>query len=257
MLNFRNTNIVFIALLLILTGIHIKYDLPIFAYISLLIAYSLIVGYGAYYIGSGFFLKIACAADTDKKEIALSFDDGPATNYTPEILQLLKKDNIKAAFFCIGNRIAGNESILKQINEEGHIIGNHSYSHHFWFDMFSSKKMLADLEMMDCEIEKVIGFRPRLFRPPYGVTNPNLKKAILRGGYIPVGWSVRSMDTMIKNEKKLLEKVSSAIKPGAVFLFHDTSRTTLNMLPEFLKEVKNRGFTIIPLDKLLHLQTYE
>jgi peptidoglycan-N-acetylglucosamine deacetylase len=256
MLNFRNTNIFFSSLLIVLIGIHIKYGLPVYIYILLFVVYSLIVFYGCYYVGSNFFIKIICSANTHQKEIAISFDDGPATNYTPEILQLLKQDNIKATFFCIGNRIAGNENILKQIKEEGHIIGNHSYTHHFWFDMFSSGKMLDDLKKMDDEMERVTGIRPKLFRPPYGVTNPNLKKAIIKGGYTPVGWSVRSLDTVIKDEKKLLGKITSLLKPGAVFLFHDTQKTTLNVLSEFIKEVKNRGYQIIPLDKLLHLTPY-
>jgi len=97
---------------------------------------------------------------------------------------------------------------------------------------------------------------PKLFRPPYGVTNPNLKKAIIKGDYTPVGWSVRSMDTVIKSEKKLLDKINRSLKPGAVFLFHDTSKTTVNVLPEFIREVKNKGYHIIPLDKLLHLNPY-
>jgi peptidoglycan-N-acetylglucosamine deacetylase len=256
MLNFRNTNIFFISLLIVLIGVHIKYGLPVYIYPLLFIVYSLIVFYGCYYVGSNFFIKIVCSANTDKKEIAISFDDGPATNYTAEILQLLKQHNTKATFFCIGNRIAGNENILKRIKEEGHIIGNHSYSHHFWFDMYSSKKMLDDLKQMDHEMEKVTGMRPKLFRPPYGVTNPNLKKAIIKGDYTPVGWSVRSMDTVIKDEKKLLDKINRSLKPGAVFLFHDTSKTTLNVLPEFIKEVKSKGYQIIPLDKLLHLTPY-
>ena len=94
------------------------------------------------------------------------------------------------------------------------------------------------------------------FRPPYGVTNPNLAKAIKNGGYTPVGWSVRSMDTVIKDEKKLLAKINAGITPGAVFLFHDTSKTTAGVLPEFIQEVKKRGYNIIPLDKLLALQPY-
>lgn len=112
------------------------------------------------------------------------------------------------------------------------------------------------MKAMDDELKRVTGLQPRLFRPPYGVTNPNLKKAIINGNYIPVGWSVRSMDTVIKEEEKLLEKINRSIKPGAVFLFHDTSKTTLNVLPAFIKEVKNRGYNIIPLDKLLHLNPY-
>jgi peptidoglycan/xylan/chitin deacetylase (PgdA/CDA1 family) len=233
-----------------------KYGLPFYIYPLLLILYSLVVFYGCYYIGSNFFIKIICSANTDQKEIAISFDDGPASNYTTEILQLLKQDNIKATFFCIGNRIAGNENIVKKIKDDGHIIGNHSYSHHFWFDIFSSEKMLDDLKKMDQETERVTGIVPKLFRPPYGVTNPNLKKAIIKGNYIPVGWSVRSMDTVIRDEKKLLDKINRSLKPGAVFLFHDTSKTTVNILPEFIREVKKKGYNIIPLDKLLHLVPY-
>ncbi|MEP7237273.1 MAG: polysaccharide deacetylase family protein, partial [Ferruginibacter sp.] len=200
MLNFRNTNIFFISLLAILIGVHVKYGLPVFVYPLLFIVYSLIVFWGCYYVGSNFFIKIVCKAYTDKKEIAISFDDGPATNYTKEILEVLHTENIKATFFCIGNRIAGNETILQQIHNQGHIIGNHSFSHHFWFDMYAAKKMQQDLEQMDTEMEKATGLKPKLFRPPYGVTNPNLAKAIIKGGYTPVGWSVRSMDTVIKDE---------------------------------------------------------
>ena len=235
---------------------HVKYELPIFSYFLLLIAYSLIVFLGCYYVGSNFFIKIACKADTDKKEIAISFDDGPAINYTKQILEVLHNENVKATFFCIGNRIAGNENILQQINAEGHLIGNHSFSHHFWFDMYAAKKMQNDLKQMDTEMERVIGLKPKLFRPPYGVTNPNLAKAITKGGYTPVGWSIRSMDTVIKDENKLLSKINAGIKPGAVFLFHDTSKTTLLVLPNFIQEVKKRGYNIVPLDKLLDLQAY-
>lgn len=243
-------------MLALLIGLHVKYGIPVYLFPLLFVIYSLIVFYGCYYIGSNFFIKVVCSADTDKKEIAISFDDGPVTNFTPQILQLLKEENIKAAFFCIGNRIPGNEKIVKQLQDDGHIIGNHSYSHHFWFDMFSSKKMLEDMQLMDQTMKAITGLQPRLFRPPYGVTNPNLKKAIINGNYTPVGWSVRSMDTVIKNETKLLDKIKAGLKPGAVFLFHDTSNTTLQVLPRFFKEVKNQGYHIVPLDKLLHLSPY-
>lgn len=256
MLNFRNTNIFFIALLAILIGVHVQYGLPVYVYPILFVVYSLIVFWGCYYVGSNFFIKIVCKANTDKKEIAISFDDGPAENYTLQILNILNTENVKATFFCIGNRIAGNEFILKRVQAEGHIMGNHSYSHHFWFDMYSAKKMQDDLQQMDAEMERVIGLKPKLFRPPYGVTNPNLAKAIRNGGYTPVGWSVRSMDTVIKDENKLLARINEGIKPGAVFLFHDTSKTTAAVLPQFIQEVKKRGYNIIPLDKLLALQPY-
>ncbi len=256
MLNFRNTNIFFSALLISLIGLNFRYSIPFFIYPLLLFAYSLVLFYGCYFVHSNFFLPVICSALTTKKEIALSFDDGPAVSYTPEILEILQEKKVKAVFFCIGSRIAGNEIIFRQIHNEGHIIGNHSYSHHFWFDMFSSRKMLADMKMMDGAMEKATGLQPKLFRPPYGVTNPNLRKAIIDGGYTPIGWNIRSLDTIIEDEEKLLKKINRSIKPGAIILFHDTSKTTLAMLPAFLRQVKSSGYEIVRLDKMLNLQAY-
>ena len=116
--------------------------------------------------------------------------------------------------------------------------------------------MYEDLRRMDSITKETTGLTLRLFRPPYGVTNPNLKNAISRGGYIPVGWSIRSMDTVIRDEKKLLRHVTKAIKPGAIILFHDTSRTTVAILPGFINYVKALGYEIIRLDKMLNLEAY-
>lgn len=256
MLNFRNTNLFFAGLLLLMLALNRGYNVPFFVYILLLLTYSLVVFYGCVNIASGFFLPVTCNGNTTANEVAISFDDGPAKEHTPAILQLLEQENVKATFFCIGNRIPGNEWILKKIREEGHIIGNHSYSHHFWFDMFSSANMLKDMRRMDETMMSVTGLQPKLFRPPYGVTNPNLKKAIINGNYIPVGWSVRSMDTVTTDEQKLLDRVMAGLKPGAVFLFHDTCEITLRTLPKFIQEVKKRGYQFVPLDKLLHLTPY-
>ena len=249
-------NILFISLVVLCLAAQRVYSVPVYFYIILVGVYSLVLFYGCYYVGSNFFIPIICSLKTDKKVIALSFDDGPVAENTLQILQLLKNNNAQAAFFCIGSRIAGNEAILKQAYDEGHLISNHTFSHHFWFDMFSAKKMLADMRMMDQAMNSVIGKTPKLFRPPYGVTNPNLKKAIIQGNYIPVGWSMRSMDTVIKDEKKLLNKVISKIKPGAVFLFHDTSNTTVAVLPAIIKHIQANGYEIIRLDKMLNLQAY-
>jgi peptidoglycan/xylan/chitin deacetylase (PgdA/CDA1 family) len=249
-------NLVFISLLVLAVNADIRYGISVFVYIALFIAYASILFYGCYFIHSNFFIPVVCSAKTTEKVIAISFDDGPDGAYTTRILNLLKDEDIKAAFFCIGSRIAGKEAILKQAFDEGHLIGNHTFSHHFWFDMFSSKEMLADMRKMDKAMNNVVGKTPRLFRPPYGVTNPNLKKAIIKGNYIPVGWSVRSLDTVIKDERKLFNKVIRQLKPGAVFLFHDTSTATLAILPSFIKHVKSKGYEIIRADKMLNLQPY-
>jgi peptidoglycan/xylan/chitin deacetylase (PgdA/CDA1 family) len=256
MLNFRNTNLLFIGLLLLGIGAYFRYGIPWFIYVILIVFYSALLFYGCYYVGSNFFIMIVCSARTNKKVVSLSFDDGPDATNTPQILQMLKDSNAKAAFFCIGNHIEDNKPILKQVYSQGHLIGNHSFSHHTWFDMFSAKKMLADMQMMDRVMNDTIGQKPKLFRPPYGVTNPNLKKAIINGNYIPVGWSIRSFDTVIKNEQRLLKRVLRQLKPGAVFLFHDTSNTTVAILPEVIKYIQTNGYEIIRLDKMLNLQAY-
>ena len=256
MLNFKNINIIFITLF-ILSGIYqLRYGLPVFVYILILLFYLAILFWGSYWVESGFYFRVICSAKTNNKEIAVSFDDGPVPAYTPEILQVLKDNGVQAAFFCIGKRIAGNELLFKRIHEEGHIIGNHSYSHDQWFDLFSSKKMAADLQMMNLEMKKVCGLIPRFFRPPYGVTNPPLGKAILTGNFIPIGWNIRSMDTVIKDEKKMLQKILGSLRPGAVILFHDTSKTTLAVLPEFIRLAARDGYEIVRLDKLLKLDPY-
>ena len=257
MLTFKNTNIVFLLLLAICLMLHVEViKIPFWIYLILILFYSLIVFYGCINIQSGFFIPVVCSAKTSEKVIAISFDDGPVAEDTLKILQILSEHEIEAAFFCIGSRVRGNENILCQMVSEGHIIGNHSYSHHFFFDLFSSKKMLQELKSTDKEIQAAAGFTPAFFRPPYGVTNPNIKKAIIKGNYIPIGWTVRSMDTVIKDEKKLFKKITEQIHSGAIYLFHDTSKITQATLSLFIDFVKENGYKIIRLDKMLHLNSY-
>ena len=257
MLNFRNTNIIFIGLLIGMIGYDILHELPFYWYIIAGIIYSLLLFRGSYYVGSNFYFHIICAADTDKKQLAITFDDGPVKEFTPKVLEILKEYDAPAAFFCIGKRVHENPALLKQVYADGHLIGNHSYSHDTWFDLFSASKMTGDLKAMDEAMQTVIGKKPRLFRPPYGVTNPNLKKAVMNGKYIPVGWNIRSLDTVITDEHQLLAKVTKALKPGAVVLFHDTASAIPAVLPAFIRYARNNGYEIVRLDKLLNLEAYE
>lgn len=256
MLNFNVINIVFITLLIGMIGYHFFHSIPLSVFIIPLVIYCSFLFYGSYNVRSNFYLKTISSVDTSRKVIAISFDDGPAPLYTPQILQVLKVYKVEAAFFCIGKRIRENEALLKQIFDEGHMIGNHSYSHDLWFDLFSTQKMNRDLQMMNEAMHKVTGVKPRLFRPPYGVTNPNLKRAIEKNKFTPIGWSVRSMDTVAKDAQKLLKKVSASLKPGAVILFHDTCKVTLDMLPAFIQQTREKGYEIVRLDKLLNLEPY-
>lgn len=215
-----------------------------------------IMAWGAAKVSSNFYFDVECKAETKEKVVALSFDDGPVENYTPQILDILQQHKVPAAFFCIGHRVENAPAIAKQIHEAGHLIGNHSYSHHALFDLYSSKRMSSDLEHADQAIIAATGLRPLLFRPPYGVTNPMLGKAVSRGIYTPVGWSIRSMDTVTKDADKLLAKVTKDVQPGDIFLFHDTCAVTVKILPALIKQLKEKGFAFKRIDELLNVPAY-
>jgi peptidoglycan-N-acetylglucosamine deacetylase len=221
----------------------------------LLLVYVSVLFCGSYFMRMGFFLKSICSVKTDERVIAVSFDDGP-DEHSSRILDILKESHVEAAFFYIGKKIPGNEGLVNRLVREGHMIGNHSFSHHPLFDFFSTRKMLDDLKKMNQLLLDITGLSPRFFRPPYGVTNPHLKKAVLQGGFISVGWSTRSYDTVIKNRHRLLNKILSALKPGAILLLHDTSETTVAILPELLKAIRDKGYQIVRLDKMVNLKPY-
>ncbi|MGC4233842.1 MAG: polysaccharide deacetylase family protein [Niabella sp.] len=256
MLNFRNTNIVFALLLLALIVFDMSFNVPVYAYLLPLIFYLSLLFYGSYFVHSQFYMKTICRADTKEKKIAVTFDDGPLEQYTPQILHILKTYDIKATFFCIGKNAAANKELLKQVQQQGHTIGSHSYTHGYWFDLLSSKNMYKDLEQMHQLMKEVLGIEMKWFRPPYGVTTPNLKKAIEAMGYMAIGWNVRSMDTRVKNETALLQKLQRSVKPGSIFLFHDTAAITVSILPRFIEQVQQAGYEIVPLEKLINLQPY-
>lgn len=256
MLNLRNTTFALAVAIALLAW----WQAPWYGYVLAVIAYTLPLAWGSYHIGSNFYIRVITRGPKGHTgragAIALTFDDGPMQQYTPQILDILKEKAAPATFFCIGKNIPGREDLLKRIHEEGHLIGNHSYSHHFWFDLFSTRHMQADLRQMGAAVQQVAGVTPRLFRPPYGVTNPNLAKAIRREGYTPVGWNVRSLDTVIGDPVKLRKRIEKALTPGAIVLLHDTMETTLAMLPQLIDDARAAGYTITGLDKMCNIAPY-
>ena len=212
--------------------------------------------YGSYDINSGFYVKAVSSADTSLKQVAISFDDGPLPSFTTQVLRILKEKNVPATFFCIGKNAVQHPQLLRELHEQGHIIGNHSYSHGKLFDLLSAEKMYTDLQQMNTIVRQEIGIIPALFRPPYGVTNPNLAGAIKRSGFTTVGWSIRSLDTVTGSPDKLMQRVLKQIKPGAVILLHDTCAVTAQVLPALIDALRLKGYDIVPLHKMLNVQPY-
>ncbi|MGO4288672.1 polysaccharide deacetylase family protein [Chitinophaga sp. RAB17] len=258
MLNNRVVNIVAIISLGVLLFLdkYLALDIPFWAYgLPVLIFLPLTIR-GAINIEASFFMKVVCKADTTENVVALSFDDGPHTEYTPVILDILQREQVPAAFFCIGKNISGSEHLLKRIYADGHVIGNHTYSHDFWFDIKLSRNMLTDMQQMDAVTVNTTGLTPRLFRPPYGVTNPNLARAVKAGNYLPVGWNIRSLDTVAKDETALLNRILEQLKPGAVILLHDTCKITADILPQLIQGIRQQGYQLERIDKMLKVRAY-
>jgi peptidoglycan/xylan/chitin deacetylase (PgdA/CDA1 family) len=256
MLTFRNTNIFFGILGILLLILQLWFDIPVFVYIIFVLFYFALLVYGSVFIASSFFIPVLCFGHTSEKQIAITFDDGPNEQYTPQILEILKDHQISATFFCIGKRIKDNELLFRRLHEQGHIVGNHSYSHTPFFDFMPSAKLQEDLQQVDIAVKNVIGLQPKLFRPPYGITTPAMKKAIKNRGYIAIGWNIRSFDTIAKSEEKLLNKLVRLLKPGSVVLLHDTQKITLSVLPRFIQAARNEGYEFVRLDKLLNVKVY-
>jgi peptidoglycan/xylan/chitin deacetylase (PgdA/CDA1 family) len=212
--------------------------------------------YGSIRIQADFYLPSVNRLPGADRTVALTFDDGPAGEQTARILDILLAEGVKASFFCIGSRIEGQEALLQRIHHDGHLVGNHSHSHHFWFDLFSADRMAADLRQMSGLCAAVIGASPRYIRPPYGVTNPNLAKAIRALGGTSIGWTVRSLDTVARKQDRLLRQLQRGIQPGAIFLLHDTAPLTPDILQDFIHSVRKQGFEFVRLDHFIKESPY-
>jgi peptidoglycan/xylan/chitin deacetylase (PgdA/CDA1 family) len=213
--------------------------------------------YGSSVIQANFFAPVYCSAQTAEKIIALSFDDGPNAIYTPQVLALLAQYNATATFFVIGKHIHGNESLLKQIHTDGHSIGNHSYSHAFFIDFKNVQGFKDELNQTAELVFNVIGKKMKLFRPPYGVTTPNLAKATKLLDYRLIGWNIRSLDTTKDTVEVITQRVQTQIQSGAIILLHDTSHKTVQVLERTLSYAQQQGYKIVSIEQLLNLNPYE
>jgi peptidoglycan/xylan/chitin deacetylase (PgdA/CDA1 family) len=211
---------------------------------------------GSFFISLNFHLKAYCGNPLEtKKIIALTFDDGPNENTLP-VLDALKKWDVKATFFCIGKNIEKHPEILKRIIDEGHIVGNHSYSHSNFFDFYRKNRVIKEIRKTDALIESISGKKAQLFRPPYGVTNPSIRRALEVTRHKVIGWNIRSLDGILKNEKIIFARIKNRIAPGGIVLLHDTSHT-VNILERLMLYLGEKKYKVVSIEELLNLKAYE
>lgn len=192
----------------------------------------------------------------DGRTLALTFDDGP-TPITEEFLDLLKSYDAKATFFCIGKQIEKHPTIFKRILEEGHTIGNHTMIHSKAFGFLTGDQIVSEINSCDAVINDLVPLKTRFFRPPFGVTNPPVAKAVKETKHQVIGWSIRSLDTILPDENKIYERVVRRLQPGDIVLFHDTSSKSLRVLEKVLTYMKERDWHSVTVDELLNLHAYE
>ena len=256
MLKFKVVNGIFLSGLTLLIGLEFLSIHSIYTYVIWIVLYLVFLIYGTVILSAGFFIPIKYKGTFSSGAIAITFDDGPIPGKTEKILEVLKLYKVHAAFFCIGNRVASNLTLAKQIHADGHLLSNHSYWHKSTFDLQRTEKIQDELTTTDTAIHNAIGLKPAFFRPPYGVTNPMVAKAIVKGGYKTIGWSIRSFDTISKDRDALFNRVTKSLKGGDIVQFHDYCSITLEILPDFLMYTSKRGLKIVRLDKLLNEKAY-
>ncbi len=257
MLTFKNINIISVILLTGLLVSELYLNIPLLAYIILGLFWLVMTTIGSFNILWNYHLK-AFNSNSDLKEkyVAITFDDGPNSNLTPQILQLLKTYDAKATFFCIGKQIEQFPGMVKTIVKDGHTIGNHTYSHSPQFDFYKKQDIVKEIEKTNELVKSIIGKKMKLFRPPYGVTNPSIAKAIKITKHHVIGWNIRSLDTVIKKDYKILNRITKKVSPGAVILLHDSQEITVKVLEQLLLFLKENGYQSITIDNLFNIEAY-
>ena len=179
------------------------------------------------------------------KRIYLTFDDGPIPNVTEWVLEILKSEDIKATFFCIGDNIKKHPEVYKRILSEGHQTGNHTFNHlNGW--KTKTKSYLGNFELCETEHLKLNTEHSFLFRPPYGKIKPSQSKAIRQLGYKIIMWDVLSYDfDPTISVEKCLENVISNTEQGSIIVFHDSIKAEKKLkyaLPKTIQILKDKGF---------------
>ncbi|MDO4727450.1 MAG: polysaccharide deacetylase family protein [Bacteroidota bacterium] len=246
----QKVTIVFVICIFLSIVLIVFFDWSLRILPILLLIYVLIINIGVWNIRLNYFLKAVCRIETSSGVLSITFDDGP-TVFTPQILEVLEQYQAKATFFCIGKQIEKHPDIFRQIISKGHQVANHTYWHSNSFGFWTKEQVKEDIIRTDRLIKDFTNIDNVLFRPPFGVTNPHIAKALAVTKHLMVGWDVRSLDTVIKNENQILERIMPRIRKGSIILLHDTSEHTVKVLEQLLSNLNQLNLKSVTIDNLL------
>ena len=180
-------------------------------------------------------------------QVALTFDDGPHQTCTPALLDGLKQRGVKATFFLMGENIAGKEALVQRMQEEGHLIGNHSYRH-IQMTKEGAEQACAEIEQTEEIIRSITGSRPEYLRPPYGAWNEQLE---CRVNLTPVLWNVDSLDWKLQNTERIVRQVEKDVKSGDIILMHDIFKTSVEAALRIVDDLQKQGYEFVTVEEIL------
>lgn len=205
-------------------------------------------------------LIIKCG-DTNEKLLALTFDDGPDEDFTPQILDILKKYNVKATFYVVGEKVKYNKKIVKRQFEEGHEIGNHTYTH-INVSKNGYNTIDKEIDQTQNEIKSAIGIYPKTFRPPYRAISKDMCEVIKQRNMSIVLWSyVDAKDWQSPGVNSIVNSIESGIENGCIILLHDYNKLrspksqTIEALDIIIPDLLEKGYEFVTVSDLIqHLQ---
>lgn len=183
-------------------------------------------------------------------KIAISFDAAWGGDKTRGILDILDTYQVKTTFFLVDTWTQRFPDLVKEIHDRGHEIGNHSTTHP-QMSRLSAQKIRQELKVMSDNAQAITGVRPTLFRPPYGDYANQVILTAREEGYIPVQWSVDSLDWKNKGVQDLIDRSTRRVQGGDIVLFHNDSKFILDALPAILKSYQQQGLEVVPVSQLL------
>jgi len=182
-------------------------------------------------------------------KVALTFDDGPFA-YTGEILDVLAEHGVKATFFLVGIQVEKFPHMAKRIVDEGHEIGNHSYSHKH-LTKVDPALWKYEIDQGSVVIYKATGVLPGLFRPPYDLFNEDILDYVNRAGMIMVQWDVDPTDWAKPSAKKIRQRIMKEVKPGAIIICHDFSKGTRLGLGALIDALQESGYELVTVGEMI------
>ncbi|MBP2632611.1 MAG: polysaccharide deacetylase [Firmicutes bacterium] len=204
--------------------------------------------------------KLYWAGSDQDKMVALTFDDGPEEKWTPKILDILKQKKVKATFFVIGKQAQKYPEMLRRINEEGHIIADHTYNHAD-LKKLDEEQVKQEIETCASIIHEIIGKTPSFVRPPYGFHNEAVDHAIYSEGKIIILWSIDTKDWTGLDAADIKSRVLPKMQNGFIILQHDGENPKLGgsvtALPDIIDELQAQGYTFVTLSELLDTEPYQ